>query len=409
MKRRRYVAVAATLSIGGCLGTGGDAGGNETADGTSDFDADVDPVAVEAGTYDDFEALEEWLVAGGSLEADGERAVSGSQSGRLTASETADRVSAVYAPSQPLDVTGYAPGLAVAADRDLVLRLRLHDAAGDFVEYRTRVVGGLPFDRRQFGIDRLVGEPSIDEVRRIEILRHTGDGPSELWIDDLHFVPRPDPGAVMIHFDGGYETDYTRALPILAEHDVPATTFVTPDRLRTDPRHEGDRLTTAQVETLADAGWTIGSHAARGLALTDVADARADVDGAVRWLAANGYGEGARYFSYPAGQYDAASYGLAAEYHDLAFAGGGVAHGHVTDPHRIPRVVHPDAETARDAIDQTVARGGITSFVFHELDADSEAVLADLVDRVVDRESAGDLSIVTPADLAAEYRYRPDQ
>ncbi|WP_265111296.1 hypothetical protein [Halosolutus halophilus] len=89
-------------------------------------------------------------------------------------------------------------------------------------------------------------------------------------------------------------------------------------------------------------------------------------------------------------------------------SGNGTAHGHVTDPHRIPRVVDPDVETVRDAIDLTADRGGITSFVFHELD-DSETVLADLVDHLTEREADGAVSIVTPADLAEECCYRPDQ
>lgn len=405
MNRRRYVALAATVSVGGCLGTVSDSNETETTDGTSDFDAETEVIAVEEGTYDEFEAIDEWLVGSGSLEADEERVYTGSQSARLTANDDDDRVSIVHSPRQPLDVTGYAPGLAVAADDDLTLRIRLYDQENDFLEYRARVAAGLGFLRHQFGITRVAGEPNLERVSRIAVTRLVDDADAELWIDDLHFVPCPSPGTVMIHFDGGYETDYTRALPILEEYDVPATTFVAPDRLREDDGDEGDRLTEGQLEELADAGWTIASHSDRGLPLPAVTDPAADIADAVDWLEANGHETGARYLSFPAGQYDEPSFDAATEYHELGFAGDGAAHGYVTNPHLIPRVVDPDADFAREAIELTAAFGGITSFVFYELDDDAEEVLTDLAESLAARESDSDLSVSTPAAIADEYRY----
>ncbi|WP_247000003.1 polysaccharide deacetylase family protein [Halosolutus gelatinilyticus] len=407
MNRRTYLATV-TLSLGGCMDYGTDPEGTESDDGTSEFgEGAAESVAVEAGTYDDFDELDDWLVAAGSLEADENRAYTGSQSARLEATDADDRVGIVTAPDRSLDLSGHVPGLAVAADEASPLRVEVYDGDGDFVRYRTRVEGGLPIMRHNFGVSYVAGEPDLTAISRIELSRPAGDeSAADVWVDDLHFVPRPDAGVVLLQFDGGYETDYTRALPILEEAGVPATTFVTPDRLRGDPAHEGDRLTVGQVETLANAGWTIASHSARGLALTNVSDPTADVVGAGRWLETNGYGDGARFLSYPTGRYDESVLALAETHHDLAFGGRGAVHGYVTNPSLVPRVIGPNADDASALMDLTAELGGITSFVFHRLDDESASDLSEIVDALVDRESAGDLSIATPAELADQYRYR---
>ncbi len=71
---------------------------------------------------------------------------------------------------------------------------------------------------------------------------------------------RPENGAVVIVYDDGPIEDYTQALPAHREFDAPAVTGVVTEWIGREDHLGTDRMTLAQLEELAEAGWEIASH-----------------------------------------------------------------------------------------------------------------------------------------------------
>lgn len=98
-------------------------------------------------------------------------------------------------------------------------------------------------------------------------------------------VRSASPRTVAITFDDGFRSTYDRALPILAELEVPATVFVPTalmgggplawpgfDAGPSAPAEELLPLSWAQVAELAAAGWEVGAHSRTHPRLTAVDD-----------------------------------------------------------------------------------------------------------------------------------------
>ena len=411
MKRRAYLTAAAGFTTVGYLDgedTEDDSGDENEFDDTDDgVDEEGDGTSELVGTFDDFEDLDAWGAFIGSIAEDTDHYYDGSQSARLSPSEDDGQVRVRRELDEPVDVREVVPGLAMTTTVPGRILIQLHDSSGDYIEYSQQVLSNMPLVRHNFGLTRIRGEPDLSDVRLIQVVRWFGeDVEGELWIDDLHFVPRPDTGTVMLQFHGGYETHYTEALSILEEYGHPATTFVATDRIRPDTQAEGDRLTVEQLDGLADAGWTIGSYSARGLRLTDVEsdELESDIVESRSWLEEQGYGDGARFFAFPASQYDAESYRLVQENYDLAFAGRSPAQGYAGNPHLCSLVSSPDADDAVDLLDWTARLGGITSIAFYRLeDEETLTALEETVAHLDELVETGHLEVTTPEEMATNY------
>lgn len=412
MDRRTYLATGAVVAIAGCTELGGP-GEAESDDEPTDQSDDADSNGEEsvdypemAGTFDDFENPEEWNVAAGSASADDERAYEGSQSVRLTVTGGEGQARIVRELDEPIDCSEVSPGLAAESSHPTAPLIQLIDDDGNRIDYRASVAPDVEMLRASFGIAHVEGEPDLSEITEIQIA-YIADESGELWIDDLHFVPRPTDGKVLLQFDGGYETNYTRALPVLEEYGYAATTFINTDRLREDEEAEGDRLTEDQLEELDDAGWTIGSNTANGRILTGLDDDEKEqqIRDAAEWLEDNGYD--AEYFSYPTGRYDQRSLELVEEHHDLGFAGRYPAQGYAATSSLCSRVVDPSPEAARTYLDMTAEIGGITSLCYHELGDGSYGSFESAMSHLNELESAGELEVIAPADVEEEYLYQP--
>lgn len=404
MDRRTYLSVTAAAVLAGCSSS------EEAEDDTTENGAEPtseDETGSESEPFDDFEDLSDWESPIGSLSADADRSYIGSQSARLEAGDD-DQIRIVRDLAEPHDFSGLRPGLALATETEEAdFIVQLIDEDGDRIDFRQRIHAGTPLVQCNFGVAGIDGDPDLGAVSAIQLVRWVGDddkGP--VWVDDLRFVEAPETGRVMLQFDGGYETDYTRALPVLEEYDYPAVSFLATGRIRDDDGDEGAHLVRDQVAELADAGWTIGSHSAHGTNLADPPgdrDPEAEIRDAVAWLEDEGFEEGARYFSYPVGRYDGDTLELVAEHHEVAFAGLYPSQGVATNPHLCSRVADPDADRARSILDLTAEMGGITALAFGELDDNSRSVLEETVDHLADLESAGDLEVIRPVDVEESF------
>ena len=431
MKRRTYLVTAGALTISGCMGFGetdepradnnttdssgngtgnGDGNGNGNGNGDGDGDGNGDgngdgdaETPLEAETFDDFENLNDWRVVSGSVSAYGDYSVTGSQSVLLEASEDESQVRMARELEEPIDCSELTPGLAVASHDTVNVAIQLFDEARDKAVFRQRT-HGMSIRHVNFGVEYLQGNPDLSEITEIEITIWSGEGTAQAWIDDLHFVSRPD-AKVLLQFDGAYQSHYTDALPLVEEYDIPATAFVPTNRLREEEDHEGGRLTHDQVAELSEAGWTIGSYGAHGgnmRSLEGDRTAESEIETARAWLEDNGYGDGAQCFAYPGDRYDDATIEAVENNHELGFSGGFPTHGAIMNPALCSRLVHPDADQARHALDVTAELGGIASIAFVRLENDLGALEATL-EHIHDLESAGEIEVITPQQLADEY------
>lgn len=413
MDRRTYLATSAVVAIAGCTELGGpgetkpDDGGNQTTGGGGGGGNKSPNYPEMAGTFDDFENTDKWELVAGSASPDSRRAYKGSQSIRMTTVPGEGQARIVRELEDPIDCTKVSPGLAVASSGATAPLIQLIDDDGNRVDYRANVAPDVNMLRGNFGVTHVEGEPKMGEITEIQIAYIAGgSSDSGLWIDDLHFVPRPTTGKVMLQFDGGFETDRTRAMPLLKEYGYSATSFISPNRLREGKDVEGSRLTEDQVEKLSKSGWTIGSHTANARILTGLEDGEKEkqISEAVEWLKDNDYSPS--YFSYPGGKYDQRSLELVSKYHDMGFIGRYCAQGYAATPSLWSRVTHPSAESARKILDTTAKMGGITALTYYELSDGAYGDFRSAVGYIKELENAGDIEVIMPSD-AEEFIYQP--
>ena len=397
MKRRAYLATAGAAMFAGCSALTGSETDEENGDengngnGNGDENGSSEPVNEEPGSFDEFEDLSNWTVMEGAMTADEERAFVGSQSARMDAGEDDERVMIKREFDSPRDLSDEFPALAFASDHDVNPIVQLTDTDGNRLLLQCAVDNDGSFNRHDLGYNDTVGEADLSSIAHTKISFWAGDREMSLWVDDYHFVTRPDTGKVLVQFpDAGVAVD---AASTVASHDVPATAFV-----ETDYVGAADHPSVDDLESLADDGWTIASSGASGTDLTrlDADGQESEISSAASWLSDHGFDDA--YFSYPLNRYDETVLELVDEYHDLGFVAGFPGHGHVTNPAMVPRTTNPDPDEAETLLEWTASQRTITTLSFRETE-DLDAVL----EIVAELEAAGEIDVVTPADLASDH------
>ncbi|MBF0489954.1 MAG: polysaccharide deacetylase family protein [Candidatus Omnitrophica bacterium] len=102
---------------------------------------------------------------------------------------------------------------------------------------------------------------------------------------------------VVIHFDDGYEDNYSNAFPILKKYQLPAMVFVVSDKVGTS-----GFLTWDQMKEMEQNNFLIGSHTRHHVYLPKVSleKARDEIEGSKKILERN-LGHSIDYFVYPTG------------------------------------------------------------------------------------------------------------
>jgi peptidoglycan/xylan/chitin deacetylase (PgdA/CDA1 family) len=117
---------------------------------------------------------------------------------------------------------------------------------------------------------------------------------------------------VIVTFDDGFEDNYTRAFPLLARREIPATIFLTAgyiggEQLPVLRDHGAPRpLSWRQVDEMARHGVEFGAHSVthRSLTTLDGADLRCEIEDS-RSVIERQAGIRTRSFCYPRGDFDA--------------------------------------------------------------------------------------------------------
>ena len=350
----------------------------------------------------DFADLDRWRAAGATVETGPPREWGG-ETARLTvpAAESAGGVYREF--PDGLDLSSRAPSLAVRPDEDdppTGVYCQLFAPDGDNRVDLWQAVSHTGWTRLDLGPRSVVGDPNLRDVRSVGVRVWTGGDRARLDLDALRTVERPDRGAVMFTFDDGYTSQYDRAAPILADHDVPGVVAPIPDTVG----DEG-RVTIDQLHDLRDDGWTVVNHPQAEKPLPDYPAyrQRALMKTTKRWLLRHGFEAGADTVIWPYGRADATTLSIGRRYYSLGLSAGDAPSVlPLTDPLTVARIDGTAPERARRLIDLTARFRGLAVLVYHPVGTGADSSVSETALReTVAHAAAADLDTVTPEDLAA--------
>lgn len=178
--------------------------------------------------------------------------------------------------------------------------------------------------------------------------------------------------AISLTFDDGTTDHYTEAYTYMASKGLyKATTYAISAQMDT-----GGNLTTAQAQTMYNAGWDIGNHTNNSEDLTTLtqAEIEATLTTCKNYLDNNNMPRGGTHVAYPFGKYDADSDAAMAA---LGYDTGRLAGNDITldlnnppDYRRIPSISVSGQEpnTLKSWIYDAVLYGLATIILFHKID-----------------------------------------
>ena len=432
--RRTVLTTAGSLgvlTIAGCLGDEQDTTehSDDTIDDESDDQSpgddipedDEDDDTAEEDEYtdelshlpgeaiEDFEELDSWyaMIGQGELSATEDSVYAGAQSAWIEANEDTEYAGVYREFFDPLDLHDKNLSLAVRFTGremfDLTVQV-LAPNSRNYLQYR-RVLTG-PTDRWvrvDLGANLQRTQPDLYDVREIRVIgrrRRDTEGSISFAIDDLRAVERPENGAVILLFDGMYESQHDVALDILEEYDAAGVAAIIPEAV------DGDgRLTLDQMRTMQDAGWDMISRPRVGARFMHEFTAE-EQEGMIRraqtYLRNRGFEDGAKHFFTPRNIISPEGMDLVREYHEQAFRYGGSPNAlPLTDPHNLGHFSASNGDDARSFIDLATEYKQLAVPLIGDIDEDgmSEESFRDLLEYIDER----DVEIITATDLLTEY------
>ncbi|WP_331233293.1 polysaccharide deacetylase family protein [Natronorarus salvus] len=422
---RRTLLAAVALGLAGCADLGGDDGEEEpepdderSDDESDDEEEDVDTEEsetdqedeVESGGEDapliDFRDLEQWELMAGELMPDREHYVTGELSANLNV-DSGTEWARLERQGLGLDMTGSMPNVVCTIEApdsmDQAIDVLLEDTGGNRMRLRARIrdtAEDAPFRSYDLGINDWNEEGSVDRTA-IDSLRiqsqFNGGESGRVWVDSIDLQPLPETPLIMIQWDDGFESQYTEALPIQEDYDIPSNTFINTVNVGSN-----GRLTLDQLGELQDAGWEVSSHMMRHDSLLDLGPEEQEVQirSAQEWLVGNGFETGADYFAYTYGEYDRSGYELVTEYHSLAMIGGEPSYGMPTNRGHVGRSGERTFEEARAYVDTLVEWGGIGALFWHRIpDETPHNEFESIMNYIDGRRDDGELEVITLSQL----------
>lgn len=214
-------------------------------------------------------------------------------------------------------------------------------AAADLVAPRFRGPRILIYHQVGTALGREMEVSRATFARQLDWIRaHT-----EIVDFDTALIRRGEPGArrmCTLTFDDGYADMYRAAFPLLAEHRIPFTLYLTtgPMESRTAMEPGAEPLTWEQAHTMMESGlMTAGAHTHTHPDLrTTGADEVADEMDTSNSLIEQRLGVRPRHFAYPKGYWSATGERAAAERYESAALGAGPPVTAATSPYRLTRL-----------------------------------------------------------------------
>jgi peptidoglycan/xylan/chitin deacetylase (PgdA/CDA1 family) len=347
----------------------------------------------------------------------------GEQSLRLTTEGDGTSVFTRKTVSPALNFTDRALKVWVKVDSvDNIRELRISATGDDFRTWIDYWISASNADARFLRNDKwnvitlspgqasVTGRPDTSRIDTIQVrVTDTGSGrPVTVWFNGIALVQKNDRAIVTFAFDDGYETDYTRARPVLDKYHFSATSYVVGSLVG-----GSGRLSMEQLKSLQELnGWDIASHSYTHANLT--ARARPEIDENLRlskeFLERNGFYKGSDHFAYPHGEFDNDELrSLVQEYFATARTTAGPSETlPPSDPHRLRAMlvlndVSPE-EISRQ-VQAAMAGGDWLILVFHrivesEADDETEYLQSDF-ESIVDDVASRGVEVLTVSEVHA--------
>ena len=424
--RRRALrfGVAGLAASSGCLGldgnptlnseTGGETG-TPTPTATDQCDADPaiegdDPLLVDfnaaekyrcAGRLlDGLEDLDLWECTAGTLRADTERYVTGTQSAHLSASKSEERASMYRTFPDGIDLS----------DRNVSMAINVDDTSEEYGVYfqllapneQNRIdmwqdVGTSGWARLDFGPTEVVGNPNLTDVRKIGVTTWAGDERRGFSVDSIRTTPRADHGYVVLTFDDGLASHYTEAYKTMREFDFPGVAGV-----MTNYVGQEGRMTMKQIRELDGAGWDIVSHpqAEKPLPAHSPAKQEQLLRQNKQWLLDNGFEKGARFIIWPYSAAGKHTREIGSRYHYLGFGDGGPATGPpFTGPMDVSRVNGDDVERTKRMIELAAEYNHVAIPMIHPITTEDGRITPDQFRDLMQFIADSDVEVVSASTL----------
>lgn len=390
------VGAAGTAGLAGCMGVFGDKSkpdDNGTSSPTSsegttkpgDGDKNTTTEDGSGGSgptvFEDFEKLGQWhaVEQQGTLKKSTKQKYEGSQSAHIIGSKQTKegKIFRANFGGQSVDLSGKNLSIAfncTSHDYAKIAVLLYAPDRGHIVEMKRTLYGPKgKWVRVNLGVTSAQRQKSVDlsQVYEVHIVGRPVDSnstkPIEFYVDDLKTVPTPKQGMVMLTFDDGLKSHYTKAFKMMKKYGFPGV-----DAVITDAIYDDGFLTQGQMREMTKNGWDMISHPnAQATPMNKRPPKKQEelMKQSKNWLKKYGY-EGHKYMAVPKNIVGPNTFELAQKHFDLTMSFG-------ASPNALPAIkkntilsrVYGDSSlaTTKQMIDYAERYKQLTIPLFHEI------------------------------------------
>jgi len=208
-------------------------------------------------------------------------------------------------------------------------------------------------------------------------------------VGQLVFNDRTLQGLVSFVFDDGYATDYTVMGPVFASKGVPGVSAIVTDWVGTE-----GFMTSAQLVSLEDAGWEMGSHSKTHANLSALNEAQLITELGDSKTALEGYGLTVNCMTYPFNGISRLAKVVVRRYYDCARIGNSKVNGDVLDTYALSSYgseTFVNLSSYSSKMNTAKANNQWVIFYMHE----STSTQATLLGEAIDYAQAEGIPIVT--------------
>jgi peptidoglycan/xylan/chitin deacetylase (PgdA/CDA1 family) len=387
-------------------------GGTTTSDGTGDGTTNDGTTTNGQGgvqQFEGFEKLDKWhpVKDRGKLSASKD-SYTGSQAAHVKGGSTKEgKIFSAQFGGDGADLSGKNLSIAYKCKSHDFSKVAVQLFApdrGHFVELKRTVLG--PKDtwmRINLGTTD-TGNPNGIDLSKVYQVRIVGlprdpnaTKPIEFLVDDLQTVPRPKKGKVMLTFDDGLASHYTKAYKKMKKYDFPGVSAVIADAI-----YDGGYLTTSQMREMTKNGWDMISHPNVGATpMPEMSKKKQEqlMTDSKQWLKRHGF-DGHKYMAVPKNAVGKDTLALAQKHHDLTLSFGGSPNAlpATTKDAVLSRIYANDVRQVKQMVDFAADYKQLTVPLFQQIggknglpEQDFETMLKYIKKKNVD--------VVTPSDL----------
>ncbi|EFW91174.1 hypothetical protein ZOD2009_15141 [Haladaptatus paucihalophilus DX253] len=389
------VGAAGTAGLAGCSGvigndsdnssttssTNGKGNGTNTGGGEETTTEGGNDAPAGPQTFEGFEKLGPWSAVDGqgSLKKSTKVKYEGSQSAHIVGSKQTKQgmIHRVNFGDNPADFSGKNLSLAFKCTSHDFVKIAVQLYApdrGHIVEMKRTLYGPKgKWVRVNLGVTSEMDPKKIDlsKVYELRIIGRSTDPntqkPIEFYVDDLKTVPAPDKGMVMLTFDDGLESQYTKAYKTMKKYG-----FSGVDAIISDAVFDDGFLNRTQMNEMVNDGWDMICHPNTQATPMDKRPKKEQeklMKECQQWLKKYGY-DGHKYMAVPKNVVGPNTFDLAQKHFDLTLSFG-------ASPNALPAIQkntiisrmygQGDLKNVKQKIDHAAKYKQLSPLLFHKI------------------------------------------